>query len=101
SDLENGLGIYLLSWAIFTFLMLIAAHRSNVAMVSLFASLFITFMLLAFGKFNSSLTLQKAGGSFGVITAIIAWYIALAGMLTKETSLFMLPIGPLNKAKKL
>ncbi|RKO85655.1 GPR1/FUN34/yaaH family-domain-containing protein, partial [Blyttiomyces helicus] len=65
SDLENGLGIYLLSWGIFTFLMLVAAHRTNVAMVSLFASLFITFMLLAFGKFNSDLGLQKAGGIFG------------------------------------
>ncbi|RKO82936.1 GPR1/FUN34/yaaH family-domain-containing protein, partial [Blyttiomyces helicus] len=97
SDLDNGLGIYLLAWAIFTFLMLVAAHRISVAHIILFASLFITFMLLAFGKFNSDLNLQKAGGGFGLFTAFVAWYIALSELLTKETSLFQLPIGRLNK----
>ncbi|RKO85163.1 GPR1/FUN34/yaaH family-domain-containing protein [Blyttiomyces helicus] len=98
-DLENALGIYLMSWAFFTFLMLIAAHRTNVALVSMFASLTITFTFLSAAKFSDHIGLQKAGGSFGVLTALLAWYNALAGMLTPETSLFQLPVGPLNRVK--
>jgi succinate-acetate transporter protein len=96
SVLDQSLGIYLLSWAIFTGIMLIASHRSSVGLVSLFFFLFITFILLAAAKFNNSLTTQVAGGAFGVITALIAWYNALSGLLTKESSYFTLPIGRLN-----
>ncbi|CEI98729.1 hypothetical protein RMCBS344292_12830 [Rhizopus microsporus] len=96
SVLEQSLGIYLLSWAIFTGILLIASHRSSVGLISLFFFLFITFILLAAAKFNNSLTTQVAGGAFGVITAIIAWYNALSGLLTKDSSHFLLPTGRLN-----
>ncbi|CAO3610938.1 unnamed protein product [Mucor fragilis] len=94
--LEQSLGIYLLSWAIFTGIMLIASHRSSVGLVSMFFCLFITFILLAAAKFNNSLNTQVAGGAFGVVTAIIAWYNALSGLLTKDSSFFLLPTGRLN-----
>lgn len=94
--LEKSLGIYLLAWAIFTGIMLIASHRSSVGLVSMFFCLFITFVLLAAAKFNDSLTTQVAGGAFGVVTALIAWYNALSGLLTKDSSFFLLPTGRLN-----
>ncbi|KAI8886069.1 hypothetical protein K501DRAFT_322080 [Backusella circina FSU 941] len=94
--LEKSLGIYLMAWALFTGIMLIASHRSSIGLVSLFFFLFITFILLAAGKFNGSLTSQVAGGAFGVITAIIAWYNALSGLLTKDSSYFLLPVGRIN-----
>ncbi|KAI8084268.1 GPR1/FUN34/yaaH family-domain-containing protein [Gilbertella persicaria] len=94
--LEKSLGIYLMSWALFTGLLLIASHRSSVGLMSLFFFLFITFTLLAAAKFNDSLTTQVAGGAFGVITALIAWYNALSGLLTKDSSYFLLPTGRLN-----
>jgi succinate-acetate transporter protein len=94
--LEQSLGIYLLSWAIFTGIMLIASHRSSIGLMSMFFCLFITFILLAAAKFNNSLTTQIAGGAFGVVTAIIAWYNALSGLLTKDSSYFLLPTGRLN-----
>lgn len=94
--LEQSLGIYLMSWAIFTGIMLIASHRSSVGLVSMFFCLFITFILLAAGKFNNSITSQIAGGAFGVVTALIAWYNALSGLLTKDSSYFLLPTGRLN-----
>ncbi|CAO3650029.1 unnamed protein product [Cunninghamella echinulata] len=94
--LEHSLGFYLLGWTIFTGILLIASHRSSVGLVSLFFFLFITFILLTAGKFNENLTCQVAGGAFGVITAFIAWYNALAGLLTKESSYFQLPVGRLN-----
>lgn len=41
-----------------------------------------------------------AGGAFGIITAFCAWYVALAGLLTPDTSFFMIPIGPLGMLLK-
>ncbi|ORZ11882.1 GPR1/FUN34/yaaH family-domain-containing protein [Absidia repens] len=65
-------------------------------LASMFFTLFITFILLAASKFNNSETTLVAGGAFGVITALLAWYNALSGLLTKESSYFQLPTGRLN-----
>lgn len=94
--LSQSLGYYLLGWTIFTGIMLIASHRSNIGLIVLFFFLFITFILLTAGKLQGSLNLNKAGGYFGIITAVIAWYNALSGLLTKESSYFTLPIGRIN-----
>ncbi|KAG2180941.1 hypothetical protein INT43_008521 [Umbelopsis isabellina] len=95
--LDQSLGIYLLGWTIFTAILLIASHRSNMGLVSLFFFLFITFVLLSAGKFNASTTCTRAGGVFGIITALIAWYNALCGLLTRESSYFVLPNPSLNR----
>ncbi|CAO3696574.1 unnamed protein product [Rhizopus stolonifer] len=94
--LEQSLGYYLLGWTIFTGIMLIASHRSSVGLVSLFFFLFITFIMLTAGKLNDSINCQIAGGALGIVTALIAWYNALSGLLTKDSSYFNLPIGRLN-----
>lgn len=94
--LDRSLGYYLLGWTIFTGIMLIASHRSNVGLISLFFFLFLTFIMLTAGKINESITCQVAGGALGIITAFIAWYNALSGLLTKESSYFTLPIGRIN-----
>ncbi|KAG1152913.1 hypothetical protein G6F37_005237 [Rhizopus arrhizus] len=94
--LEKSLGYYLLGWTIFTGIMLIASHRSSIGLVSLFFFLFLTFIMLTAGKLNSSISCQVAGGALGIITALIAWYNALSGLLTKDSSHFTLPIGRLN-----
>jgi len=97
ADIENALGIYLASWTIFTGIMLIASHRTTGGLVVLFFFLFVTFLLLTAGKFSGSSVAGVAGGAFGIITAIVAWYNALAGLLTPETAHFTLPVVPLKK----
>lgn len=92
----KSVGYFLLGWTIFTGIMLIASHRSNVGLISLFFFLFITFILLTAGKLQGSITLNIAGGAMGIVTAFIAWYNALAGLLTKESSYFTLPLGRIN-----
>jgi succinate-acetate transporter protein len=94
--LDKSIGYYLLGWTIFTGIMLIAAHRSNIGLISLFFCLFITFIMLTAGKLNESTPCTVAGGALGLVTAFIAWYNALAGLLTKQSSHFLLPIGRLN-----
>lgn len=44
--LDNALGLYLVVWAIVTFILLLACLRSSIALVSVFFFLDITFWLL-------------------------------------------------------
>ncbi len=39
----------------------------------------------------------QAGGFFGIFTALIAWYIGLARLLTPEISYITLPLGDLGR----
>lgn len=100
TELDNALGLYLFSWFIFTTMMLLAALRLSVALVTLFFFLDITFLLLAIGKLlPETEALTHAGGVFGLITAFTAWYIATAGLLKEENSLIKLPVFPLGDTK--
>lgn len=96
AQLAPALGFFLLSWFFVTVIFLIASLRSSVGLVGVFFFLSITFLLLTIGEFLHNTTVTKAGGAFGVITAFNAWYVALSGLLTPDTSFFMLPIGPLG-----
>lgn len=82
---------------IFTFIMWIASLRSSIALTSVFFFLTITFALLSGAEFTGKAAVQKAGGIFGLITAFNAWYVALANLLTPDTSFFVLPTGPLKR----
>jgi len=94
AELESALGIYLIAWFMVTFFLLIASLRKTVGLVVLFASLSITFLLLAIGTFSSSLSVTKAGGAVGVITAFVAYYVGLADLLAADN--VHLPVGKLN-----
>jgi succinate-acetate transporter protein len=50
-DLNNAFGIYNLAWAIFSFTMLITAHRSTVLLMVLFTFVTLTFTFLSISKF--------------------------------------------------
>ena len=88
----EALGFFLLAWTIFTGLMFLATLRTNMALIALFGCLFVTFLLLTIGAFGGGT--GQLGGYFGLITAVIAWYTALAGLLASMPSAFNLPVGP-------
>lgn len=118
-QLGNALGIYLITWFMFTFLMLyvvyffsgyifcyitdrlfsIGALRKNVSFIALFAFLAATFAVLAIGLFTSKEIITKAGGALGIVTAFIAYYCALSELLVKEESFFTLPLGKIPKGE--
>ncbi len=92
------MGYYLLGWAIFTGLMMLASFRTNVATAGVFVLLFATFLVLAIGKLNSNTNIFNIGGYLGLATAIVAWYTAVAGVLTSVTGgRSVLPVFPLSK----
>jgi uncharacterized protein len=94
NTLHPALGIYLLAWAIFTFLMFLGTFRITTALMVLFGSLTLTFLFLALGELMGSSGFALIGGYLGVITALVAWYIALAGVLSAHNGIFSLPVWP-------
>lgn len=91
---DTGLGWYLLGWAIVTGILTIASFRTNGATALVFVLLFITFLLLAIGALGGGANITKIGGYVGIITAIAAWYAALAGVLASVK--INLPVFPLS-----
>lgn len=100
-ELASGtaVGYYLFGWAIFTGIMLVAALRTTGATTVVFALLFITFLVLAIGAVSGNTTITRVGGYLGLITAIAAWYDAMAGVLADVSDgRISLPVYPMAHA---
>jgi len=98
--LENALGIFLIAWGIFTFILWIATLRSTITLSSMFFALTLTFFFLASGHLAHLApgnTPTKIGGGLGVLTALLAWYNAAAGLYTAKHTFVRLPVGPLSQ----
>jgi succinate-acetate transporter protein len=91
---DTAFGFFLLGWAIFTGIMFLGTLRTNLALMAVFLFLFLTFLVLAIGALGAGPALTVLGGWLGIITAILAWYTALAGLLASGKSAFALPIWP-------
>ncbi|KAJ1722501.1 hypothetical protein LPJ53_003099 [Coemansia erecta] len=87
----HAVGIFLLGWVIMTFILFLATLRSNLGLCLLFAFLDITFILLCAGDWTGKGHVTKAGGYFGLFTALIAWYIAASDLIGHHNSFFVLP----------
>jgi succinate-acetate transporter protein len=98
ADAHKAVGLFLLSWAIFTAYMTIAAMRTSGAVLAVFVALTITFILLAIGNFatgQSGKDWVHIGGWFGFVTAILAWYASFAGVTNGTWGKTVLPTWPL------
>lgn len=84
--LDNAIGFYLVGWALFTLMLVFTTVKSTVAFFSLFFSLFVTFVLLAAGKFSGIEGVGRAGGVVGVVCSILGWYNAFAGAANRQNS---------------
>ena len=96
SALHPALGLFFLGWTIFTGLMFLGTLRANLALLAVFGLLFLTFVFLTIGELGPSAGMHQFGGYLGVLTAIVAWYTALAGVLASTKSAFQLPTFPLG-----
>lgn len=98
ADLPSALALYLSTWFIFTFIMLVASLRSNLGLVLLFFFLDMTFLLLMIGYiFPTNFAITKAGGALGIVTAFIAYYVGSSELMPKNASYFTLPTYQLPK----
>src|SRR5437667_3704391 len=92
----EAVGVFLLGWTIFTGMMLLVTLNVSGAHIVLFLSLFLTFLFLTIGHLNAMPDMNKYAGWLGLITAVIAWYIALAQVLSATHSPIKLPILPIS-----
>lgn len=90
-----------LGWGVFTFFLTVGTLRSSFAFFGLFFTLTMTFILLAAGYYKGEdENLLKAGGWFGLITALFAWYNAVAALWNPGNSFIKLPVGQFPWAEK-
>ncbi|KAF9477843.1 hypothetical protein BDN70DRAFT_880696 [Pholiota conissans] len=83
-ELSNALGIYLVTWLMVTILFIIPCLRRSISFVVLLTTLAFAFTMLATAEFTGKHVFQKAGGAFGIATALIAYYIGLSELLEGE-----------------
>ncbi len=95
--LAAAVGLYLISWGIFTAYMFIASLRTTVAISLVFILLAITFFLLGIGNANESDGMIEVGGFAGIVTAAAAWYASFAAVTNSTFGKTVLPVGPLAR----
>ena len=94
--LGTALGVFALGWTIFTFLMFLGTFRLNGALVAVFGFLTLTFLFLTIGYLGGTTGMLQVGGWLGIITALLAWYTAAAGVLAGTNSPIQLPTFPMG-----
>lgn len=90
---ETFLGLYLLSWGIFTAYMFFASLGSARAVSVVFVLLAATFFLLSAGKYATSDSITHIGGYVGLVTAVAALYASFADVLNANMKRVILPTG--------
>ncbi|HEX3324700.1 MAG TPA: acetate uptake transporter [Solirubrobacterales bacterium] len=96
ANVGASVGLYLIAWGIFTTYMFVASLRTNAAVAVVFILLAVTFFLLGIGNANETDSLVKAGGWFGLATAVAAWYASFAAVVNSTFGRIVLPVRPLG-----
>ncbi|CUA67547.1 hypothetical protein RSOLAG22IIIB_07429 [Rhizoctonia solani] len=96
-DGNDAIGLYLSAWFIFSVIMVVASIRTSVAMTTLWASIFMTFLLVMIGSLREQEKVLKAAGGFGILTSAVAFYCGAAGIWIKNASFFDLPVFPVGE----
>jgi uncharacterized protein len=94
AQVTTATGIFLVGWTLFTLYMLIASLRTTGALVSVFVTLFLTFLLLTVGDLTGVDSIATVGGFMGLISALCAWYASAAVVTNATWGRTVLPVGP-------
>lgn len=92
SDAAAITGMYLLAWAIFSSYMLLAALRTNLTTIVIFALLNGVFYLAAFGSFLESAALGHVAGFVLIADALVALYASAAIIVNTTWERSVLPV---------
>jgi succinate-acetate transporter protein len=88
------------AWTIFTFVLWIATFRHNKALVMVFTSLLVLFILLDLHVWMGSERLGHIAGWEGIFTALTAWYLMAAIIINEAYGREILPVGSLEEEHK-
>jgi uncharacterized protein len=89
-----ALGLFLISWGIFSFYMWIASFRVNLGVMLVFLTLWPAYVLIGIGTSSNADVVTHIGGIFGIATAVLAWYVSFADTLHATFGRRLLPLVP-------
>lgn len=88
---STGRTLWFVQWGILTLCFWIITWRKNICLIIVFALLVMTFFLLAAATSTGNENVRTAGGYFGFLTAIGAWYTGVAELVNEEWGRNVLP----------
>ena len=91
-----AVGLFDISWGIFTAYMFIASLRTTAAVSLVFFLLTITFFLLGIGESGGHKGMVEVGGWAGLLTAAAAWYASFAAVVNSTFGRVVMPVVPLG-----
>lgn len=86
-------GAVLVLWGFFTLYMWVASLKLNLVTSLIFLLLWIAFVVLGVGDITGIKAIQTAGGAVAFLTAVAAWYGALAVVINDTFGKALLPLG--------
>ncbi len=92
-DFHGAIMWTLIAWTIFTFIMTLATFPKAKALVVIFISLLILFILLDIHVITGSKAIGTIAGWEGIWTAFTAWYLMAAELINPAYGKEILPIG--------
>jgi succinate-acetate transporter protein len=90
-DYSNGKTGWLIQWGLLTFCFWVVSLRKNMCLIITLGLLHWTFFLLAAANASGNAGVKKAAGAIGFLTAIAAWYTAMAEIVNEEWGRHVLP----------
>ncbi|GMK55586.1 hypothetical protein CspeluHIS016_0206420 [Cutaneotrichosporon spelunceum] len=100
-DFANSIGVFLAIWAGITFLFLLAALRSSVAIILVLFMAMMAFVFLAAVQFTGGAPgVTKAAGAFCLMDAACGFYAAMAGYWTPDTTYAFIRCDPIDLSPK-
>jgi succinate-acetate transporter protein len=85
-EFAQSVGIFLMGWFIFAFLMTLCTLKATVAFFLLFISLDLALIFLAAGYFQSNSKLTNAGGGFCISTGLLGCWNGYAGVASPQST---------------
>jgi len=99
-DASKGwLLVTLIAWTIFTFVLWIGTFKHNKALIWVFSTLIILFILLDVAVWTGNKTITHIAGWEGIFCALTAWYLMAALILNDSYGRIVLPVGPVQQAR--
>lgn len=101
-----AVAIYLILWCFLTLVYLLAALRTNIAIIVVFTTLVLAFFFLSIAHFlmtlhpSASVALNKTGGAISVVCAASAFYAGASGLMLPATTFIRLPLGAIPHPDK-
>ena len=92
---SSGLTVFLVMFAVLTFIFLIASLRTDVVLVAILLLLLVSLIVLAIGVHNDTTGLVHAAGWITLVLAALCWYHGAADVIGFTFGRTLLPVGPL------